>query len=146
MTTYPMQQTKPIYCSKTFWLQVVALASLAAPQVGAWVEANPVSYTAALAALNVLMRFFTSGRVSVCPPGEKGDGGGVKPRHTLPVCGMLTAAAGCLSGVMGLSLTGCSASAPQVPVKACYIDRHGNSICYSSAEGVSATVDRRGSK
>lgn len=37
-------------------------------------------------------------------------------------------------------------AAKQVPVKGCYIDEHGNSVCYSTQDGVIVTVDRRSSK
>jgi hypothetical protein len=55
-----------------------------------------------------------------------------------------------MAGVMGFNPPSCTPSqidaAKQVPVKACYIDRAGNSVCYSTAEGVTATVDRRSGK
>jgi hypothetical protein len=53
-----------------------------------------------------------------------------------------------LAGFMGFSLPACTPSqmeaAKQVPLKGCYIDEHGNSVCYSTQEGVTVTVDRRG--
>jgi hypothetical protein len=49
-----------------------------------------------------------------------------------------------------LGLPSCSADSMAairaVPIKACYIDKAGNSVCYSSKSGIEATVDQRSSK
>jgi hypothetical protein len=62
---------KTIWKSKTFWLQVATLASAALPPVQAFLVANPVQFVAALAAANTLMRFATSGKVSMVGAGEE---------------------------------------------------------------------------
>jgi hypothetical protein len=64
--------TKTIFKSKTFWIQALAVAAAFIPQVRAWVAANPVEFAAALAAVNVLVRFATSGKVNVF--GKQDDG------------------------------------------------------------------------
>lgn len=52
-----------------------------------------------------------------------------------------------LAGLAGFSLPACSpGGAPTIPVQACYIDAAGNKICYSTATGITATVDRRSRK
>lgn len=56
---------KSILKSKTFWLQIVTFVSVFAPPVQAFIVANPESATAVIGAVNVLMRFVTSGRVSL---------------------------------------------------------------------------------
>lgn len=57
--------------------------------------------------------------------------------------------AGSLAG-LGLTLPGCSPqqieTARNIPIKACYIDKAGNQVCYSTQEGLSATIDRRSNK
>lgn len=54
--------TTPFYFSRTFWVNAVALLSLVLPDVRAWLDANPVGFGAALAALNVLLKFVTVGK------------------------------------------------------------------------------------
>jgi hypothetical protein len=52
-----------------------------------------------------------------------------------------------LAGFFGFSLPACAPSSLRVPpVRACYIDKAGNSVCYSTLDGVTATVDRRSNK
>lgn len=51
--------------SKTVWLNAVALLSASLPAVQEWLRENPVEIVSALAALNILVRFVTSGKVSL---------------------------------------------------------------------------------
>lgn len=133
---------KTILSSKTFWVQVMALASLAFPAVHAWVTANPVGFAAAWAGLNVLVRFATSGKVSLTgqDSGEGKVGSGMVPALV----------AACTAVGIGCSLPSCSASqveaARGVPVKACYVDPGGATVCYSSTGGLEIRVERRGAK
>ena len=79
----PAAATKSFLLSKTFWLQIVAVASVMVPQVQAWLASNPVDCIAVFAAINVLVRFVTKGAVSIFPPEEKS--GGVSGGTTLLV-------------------------------------------------------------
>ena len=130
---------KTIFASKTFWVQVLALAMLLFPPVKAWLESNPVQYLAALSALNVLVRFFTSGAATILP------GAGFLPDSEsggrLPAWLLLAG----LGGAFGGALPACSPGGVP-PVQACYIDAAGNKICYSTVDGITATVDRRSGK
>jgi hypothetical protein len=126
---------KSIFFSKTFWLQVAAVVSAMFPAVQDWLVKNPVEFVAALAALNVLMRFVTSGKVAIMD-------------DTPPVNGIglwFCFAAVCVAG----SQVSCSpeqlAAARAVPVKACYVTHEGQ-ICYSNVEGLSAQIDARSGK
>jgi len=56
---------KPIWKSKTFWLQVATLAAALLPPVQAFLLANPVQFVAVLTAANTIMRFATSGKIEV---------------------------------------------------------------------------------
>lgn len=67
---------KPWLQSKTVWLNLLALVSMAVPAVREWVAANPVEPVAAFAALGVLIRFVTSGKISIF--GEDDDSGAGK--------------------------------------------------------------------
>lgn len=58
-------KTKSFWKSKTLWVQVASLASAMLPPVQQWLTANPVEFVAALAAVNVVIRFVTSGRVAL---------------------------------------------------------------------------------
>lgn len=62
---------KTIWKSKTFWLQLATLASAFLPPVQAFLVSNPVEFVAALAAANTIMRFATSGKVSMIGAGEE---------------------------------------------------------------------------
>lgn len=57
--------SKHILSSKTFWTQIVAVASTAVPFIGDFLRDNPTGFVAVLGALNVVVRFFTRGRVSL---------------------------------------------------------------------------------
>ena len=91
-------ERKSILLSKTFWLQVLALAAALYPPVGAWISANPVDSVAVFAAANVLVRFATSGRVNVFGENVTPPAGGL-----MAIMGLGTAA-----GVMGFCLPSCS--------------------------------------
>lgn len=67
----------------------------------------------------------------------------------LPAAGGLLLA-GSLAGFVGFSLPSCSPAqletARNIPIKACYIDEAGNSVCYGSKSGLELSVDRRSGK
>lgn len=97
-TTAP---SKPFYASKTFWLNSIALIAMMFPAAQSWLASNPVEAVAALAAVNVLLRFVTSGKISLGwdTKGSVGGGG----------ASALAALLGCAGlGVCGFSLTSCS--------------------------------------
>ncbi len=71
--------TKSILKSKTFWLNALAFAVALFPPVKAWIAANPESMVGALTALNILVRFVTSGRISIFADGGNVAGGGSLP-------------------------------------------------------------------
>jgi len=135
-TTKPM--SKSIFFSKTFWLQVAALVCAMFPAVQSWITANPVQFVAVLGALNVIMRFITSGKVSILDDTPPVNGIGFF------VCGICV----CGTALAG-SLVSCSAeqlaAAKAVPVKACYLTNQGR-VCYSNVEGLSAEIDGRSGK
>ena len=68
--------SKTISQSKTFWVQVIAMAASFFPPVGAWVAANPVAAVSALGGLNILVRFVTHGKVTIFPGDSMDDGTG----------------------------------------------------------------------
>ena len=92
--------TKPFWQSKTLWTQLLAVVSLLIPAVQEWVVSNPVDAGAVFAAVNVVVRFVTHGKISPFPAG---DGGGGK--NFLLVIGM-----GVLASGLVLSQTSCSSS------------------------------------
>jgi len=67
--------TKSIFLSKTFWVQIVTVLSLAVPQVREWLDANPEQFVAVFAALNVIVRFVTSGKINIFGAGEGSSAG-----------------------------------------------------------------------
>lgn len=67
--------TTPWYLSRTFWINAAALISLLVPAVRDWLESNPVEFTTALGAVNVLLRFVTVGKYQFAEPAGDQDGG-----------------------------------------------------------------------
>lgn len=63
--------SKHILFSKTFWVQVIAILSALLPTVQGWIAENPVEVLSVFAAINVLVRFATSGKVQIF--GDSGD-------------------------------------------------------------------------
>jgi hypothetical protein len=94
---------KPFWLSKTFWLNLLAIASMAFPAVRDWLAENPVEFVAAFAAAGILLRFATSGKVSFSGGGvvPGGGSGGILP------LGMLLAV-----GLGFLALPSCSTEYP----------------------------------
>lgn len=85
---------KSFLLSKTFWVNLVALVSLIAPQVREWLAANPVEFMAVLGAVNLILRFVTKGSVAFSRDGndeDKTDGasGGALPIGMLLVVGLV---------------------------------------------------------
>lgn len=123
---------KSIFASKTFWLQVAALVAAMFPQVQGWLASNPVEFVAVLGALNVIVRFLTSGGVSIFS-GANGIG------FWFP--GIVALSVGTAS-VLGLA--SCSAGSA-FPLKACVVMDHGT-LCYSAKDGITAAIDARSGK
>jgi hypothetical protein len=138
---------KPIYQSKTFWLNLLALVCLFVPAVQAWLAANPVDFPAALVAANLILRFLTKGAVTILP-------GSAGPETSDTECeetgrGRLSSwllLAG-LGGLVGFSSPACSpvGAAPPVPLRVIYA-RDGIVAGYSSKAGLDLTIDRRSGK
>jgi hypothetical protein len=139
---------KSIFLSKTFWLQIVALAALVFPAV----RDNPVEFAAAWAALNVLVRFFTSGAVTLGtdhgpqttensfdnlgdgnpPEVTNSAGAGPGAGRALGLIGMVG-----ILGALFVGLPGCSPGAvyPSVSIA---VPGHG-SLGYSAKGGIAVT-------
>ena len=60
-----IMDTKNFIKSKTIWVQIIAVVSALFPVVNEWLVNNPVSTMAAFGAINILVRFATSGKVTV---------------------------------------------------------------------------------
>jgi hypothetical protein len=67
--------SKPWWQSKTVILNLVALVSLMLPPVREWLDGNTEQPLAALAALNLLVRFATQGKISLFPDDDGSAGG-----------------------------------------------------------------------
>ena len=59
------ETAKKPHRSKTVWLNLVAMVAAFVPALHEWLTANPVEFVSALAALNILVRFVTSGKISL---------------------------------------------------------------------------------
>ena len=69
------ETVKPAWRSKTLWLNIFAILAAFLPPVREWLASNPVEPIAALAALNMLVRFVTRDKVSIFPADDDGRGG-----------------------------------------------------------------------
>jgi len=138
---------KTIFLSKTFWVQVIALAMLLFPPVKNWLEQNPVEYLTALAAVNVLLRFLTSGAVSILPGATTGpedsdsDNTGTSGR----LLGWLLPAG--LAGLFGFALPACiPAPAPGTMAISGEVITDGATLHYSTKGGIGVVIDTRSGK
>lgn len=118
---------KGLLKSKTFWLQVVTTAAVFLPAVQSWLAENPVEFVAVLGALNVLVRFATSGKISLFGAGE------TSKASTMGIVFWVGTMAGALA-----FLPSCSPG-DSFPIKATLIMPDG-AISYSSKGGIEASV------
>ena len=139
---------KSILLSKTFWLQVVSVLSMFAPPVHAFVVGNPVGAAACLGAVNTVMRFFTSGAVSLTGDSSTGSGtgsGGTAGLSAVIVSIGLTT----LAGLSGFSLSACSpaqiSAAEVMPIHAVAHTKT-TTIGYDSQTGLSVDYTNGGGK
>lgn len=61
-TLKTQKKTTPIYLSGVLWITIVSLVAMIFPTAKEWLEANPVEVTSVLGAVNVILRFVTSGK------------------------------------------------------------------------------------
>ena len=61
--------------SKTIWLQIISVLCLFIPGMKEWFAATPVEFVSVLAAVNVLVRFATSGKVTLFSDNSTGSAG-----------------------------------------------------------------------
>lgn len=137
---------KTIFLSKTFWLQIVALLILIFPPVAAWMRANPVDYLAALAAVNVLLRFFTSGAVTILPASAGPEETSVTtecddtgPCGRMPTWLLLAS----LGGLVGFSSPGCTAPPPGTMAISGEVITDGATFRYDPKTGIGVIIDQR---
>ena len=91
---------KPFLKSKTVWLQIITVLSLLLPQMQAWLAKNPEQVIEVLAALNILMRFATSGKITLFADDAASA-------SKTPGWALWLGQAG-LAGFFGFSLPGCA--------------------------------------
>ena len=142
--TTPPAPSKSFLLSKTVWLQIVLFGLAFFPPALAWLKANPVDAVAVITALNVLVRFTTSGRISILPPEEVdaaetgGSAGGRIPLWVIGA-GMMAGGLGCLPSCSSAQMD----AARAIPIRVTLITP-GGGIGYSSKSGLS--VDYRSAK
>lgn len=134
---HPMS-TKSILASKTFWIQLVAVVSLAVPAVRGWLDENPVEFVAVFAALNVLVRFVTSGKINIF--GDSGSKvlpllalvgtlavlGGLPACSNYPLTGSVAVIDGKTGSKAGLDFT--PGQAPRASLAGEFTDANGNKV------------------
>ena len=130
--------SKSIFQSKTFWVQIVALLSMAVPQVQTWLSANPEQFVAVLAAVNVLVRFATSGKITLSGAGETENNIGGGPGGLPLWIGILGTAA-----VIGGLLPSCSTSGYPITGSVAYLDPASGAkagLVFSPGQPIGGTV------
>ena len=136
-TRDPTMNTKSIVQSKTFWIQLIAFASAFFPPARAWMVANPETAVGALGALNIVVRFITSGKITIFAAGANDDsaGSGMAP------CWLMGTA---IAGLSCIALQSCSPTQvtafSRIPIRA-GITTDTGSYQYSSKSGITAEVD-----
>ena len=133
---------KSILQSKTFWLQVITFIAVFFPAVQGWLVKNPETAVGVMGAVNVLLRFATSGKISLSGAGETKDSmaGGRSGGTWLLAMGL-----GFGTAVAGM-LPSCSpAQLAAVPLRTCVMTDYGT-VCYSSKSGVAVSVDATSGK
>jgi len=60
-----MQEVKPIWQSKTVWVNLILALSAFIPGVGHFVRANPESVMAIFSVINVILRLVTKDKVQI---------------------------------------------------------------------------------
>lgn len=129
---------KPILKSKTIWLQILTALSLLLPPMQDWLKANPEQPVAVLIALNVIVRFFTSGKVTLFANDESAGTAGPGIADKLPAWALVLAT-GSLAGLIGCTLPGCSGP-NKLPIHATILTDYGT-IGYSSKGGIDVNVN-----
>jgi len=155
--------SKPWWQSKTVILNLIALVSMMLPPVREWLDGNTETPLAALAALNLLVRFATKGKISLFPAddgsagGNAAGGNGASGGHNAGVGTgghdrngqrasffpwlVVVACAACL--LMAAMLTGCTPAQVEafkaVPITIGIEGKHG-SYGYSSKGGLTVAV------
>ena len=76
MANEAVPTAKPWWQSKTILVNLLALLSMAVPAVREWVAKNPVEPVSAFVALGVILRFVTSGKISIFGDDEDNSGAG----------------------------------------------------------------------
>ncbi len=109
-SSQPLPTMKSFVQSKTIWLQVIAVLSLFIPAMRDWLAANPEQPVAIFAALNVLVRFATSGKIVLFA-----DSGGVVPGADKVPSWLLWFGIGALAGLSALALPGCASTTTTSP-------------------------------
>ncbi|MEI7912536.1 MAG: hypothetical protein WCK77_23150 [Verrucomicrobiota bacterium] len=122
--------------SKTIWLQVIAVLSLFIPQMQAWLAANPEQPVALFAALNVVVRFFTSGKVTLFTDSAGVVSGADKLPGWAVMIGLGSLA--CLSGFCMPGCTSTTLTAPNGAVTRTVVPDKDFTAALAAAAGVAA--------
>lgn len=115
--------TKSIFASKTFWVQVIILIGTLFPAAKQYLG-DETWVLQILAAINVLLRLVTKDKVVIFPTGNSG----------LPTLLLWVS----LAGFVGLSLPSCNSLSQGVDVG--YTDKDGNTLNYDSAAGLKVRI------
>ena len=141
--TTPPAPSKSFLLSKTVWLQIVLFGLAFFPPALAWLKDNPVEAVAVIGAVNVLVRFATSGKISILPPEEVDEQTGGSAGGRIPLwvigAGMMAGGLGCLPSCSSAQMD----AARAIPIRVTLITP-GGGIGYSSKSGLS--VDYRSAK
>lgn len=77
----------PWYLSYILWTNIAALLSMLLPSVRDWLASNPVEFTTALGAVNVLLQFISGGKYQLTgEDGQSGQSGNPARRPPSPCC------------------------------------------------------------
>ena len=138
--------SKPIYRSKTFWLNVVAAVAALCPPVGSFLAANPEVSVILLTGANVLVRLVTKDQVSFyddSPQPPKSGGSGPRKRPGRGAFSLLWVACMCAGSLGGLP--SCKAAHSDLfpnGLQAQVITPNGTRVGYSAKGGLEVESER----
>lgn len=60
-----MDNSKPVYLSKTLWVNLIMAVGAFIPGVGEWIQAHPDLFAGVFAVINVILRLLTKDKLSI---------------------------------------------------------------------------------
>jgi len=60
-----MDSSKPLYLSRTLWINLIMAVAAFIPGVGVWIAAHPDLFAGAFSVINIVLRLITKDKLSI---------------------------------------------------------------------------------